>query len=93
MHPVPSLRKLGQFCDFKSLATHSTQLERSVKENSTYDLYYLVRTIKSYSSQLCKKNIAKQVMNFVKNGTKHWSPELWHGDLIHFSELRTIEIS
>jgi hypothetical protein len=32
-------------------------------------------------------------MNFVKNGTKHWSPKLWHGDLIHFSELRTIEIS
>jgi hypothetical protein len=32
-------------------------------------------------------------MNLVKNGTKHWSPKLWHDDLIHFSELGTIEIS
>jgi len=53
----------------------------------------MVRPIKSYSSQLCKRNIAKQVMNLVKNGTKYWSPKLWHGDLIHFSELGTIEIS
>ncbi len=53
----------------------------------------MVRPIKSYSSQLCKRNIAKQVMNLVKNGTKHWSPKLWHDDLIHFSELGTIEIS